>query len=194
MKHENSHNTGGSSHKGRGHRHGRHSGDMSAGDGHRHHHGGTGRMGRLFEHGDLRLVALQLIAEKPRHGYEIIKAIEEQSSGVYTPSAGAVYPTLTLLQELGQLTVKDGEDGRKLYAITEEGKAALFANRRTVEGVFARFAQAGSSSGPALQVEKSMHRLRHALRLRLSRGPIEEAQMQSILSTIEHLAAEIEHN
>ena len=138
MKHENSHNTSGSSHKGRGHRHGRYSGDMSAGDGHRHHHGGTGRMGRLFEHGDLRLVALQLIAEKPRHGYEIIKAIEEQSSGVYTPSAGAVYPTLTLLQELGQLTVKDGEDARKQYAITEEGKAALFANRKTVEGVFAR--------------------------------------------------------
>jgi DNA-binding PadR family transcriptional regulator len=87
-------------------------------------------MGRLFEHGDLRLVAPQLIAEKPRHGYEIIKAIEEQSSGGYTPSAGAVYLTLTLLQELGQLTVKDGEDGCKLYAITEEGKAGLFANRK----------------------------------------------------------------
>lgn len=151
-------------------------------------------MGRFFEHGDLRLVALQLIAEKPRHGYEIIKAIEEQSGGAYTPSAGAVYPTLTLLQELGQLTVKDGEDGRKLHTITEEGNAALFANRKTVEAVFARIAQAGSSSGSAPQLEESMHRLKHALRLRLSRGPIDDAQIQSIVSTIDHLVAEVEQN
>ena len=84
-------------------------------------HGGAFRLSRFFEHGDLRLVALQLIAEKPRHGYEIINAIEEKSGGAYTPSAGAVYPTLTLLQELGHLTVTDGEDGRKLHTLTEEG-------------------------------------------------------------------------
>ena len=151
-------------------------------------------MSRFFEHGDLRLVALQLIAEKPRHGYEIIKAIEEQSGGAYTPSAGAVYPTLTLLQELGQLTVKDGEDGRKLHTITEEGKAALFANRKTVEAVFARIAQAGSGTSSAPQLEESMHTLKQALRLRLSRGPIEDEQMQHIVSAIDNVVAVIEHD
>ena len=195
MKHEHNHDGGGSNHRARGHGRGRHSGDSSSSGGQRHHrHGGQGRMGRFFEHGDLRLVALQLIAEKPRHGYEIIKAIEEQSGGAYTPSAGAVYPTLTLLQELGQLTVKDGEDGRKLHTITEEGTAALFANRKTVEAVFARIAQTGSSSGSAPQLEESMHRLKYALRLRLSRGPIDDAQIQGIVSAIDHLVAEVEQN
>jgi DNA-binding PadR family transcriptional regulator len=70
--------------------------------GHRRHGGGHGRSGlrRFFAHGDLRLVILRLIAEKPRHGYEIIKAIEERVAGAYSPSPGVIYPTLTLLEEL----------------------------------------------------------------------------------------------
>jgi hypothetical protein len=65
----------------------------------------NGGLGRFFAHGDLRLVILHLIAEKPRHGYEIIKAIEEQVAGAYSPSPGVIYPTLTLLEELGYVTV-----------------------------------------------------------------------------------------
>ena len=68
---------------------------------HRMHRGGRGGMGRFFAHGDLRLVLLNLIAEKPRHGYELIKAIEEAAGGAYSPSPGVIYPTLTLLEELG---------------------------------------------------------------------------------------------
>src|SRR5262245_41920153 len=76
---------------------------------HRHHRHGSRSLGRFFAHGDLRLVILDLIAEKPRHGYEIIKAIEEQVAGAYSPSPGVIYPTLTLLEELGYVTVAEAE-------------------------------------------------------------------------------------
>src|SRR5689334_24215085 len=95
--------------------------------------GGGWRGGRVFDHGDLRLVILQLIAEKPRHGYELIKAIEEQVAGAYSPSPGVIYPTLTLLEELGYVTVSTGESAKKLHEITAEGRAFLDANRRTVD-------------------------------------------------------------
>ena len=92
--------------------------------GRRHHHFGGkfgGRMGRFFDHGDLRFVVLKLIAEKPRYGYEVIKEIEERLGGAYSPSPGVVYPTLTLLEELGYATVSSAEGNKKLYAITPEG-------------------------------------------------------------------------
>jgi len=173
---------------GRGHPRGRHS-EENAGV-HRHgrhhgHHGGHSHRGRFFDHGDLRLVALQLIAEKPRHGYEIIKAIEEKSGGAYIPSPGAVYPTLTLLEELGQLTVKEADDGRKLHTLTEQGAAALVANRKTVDAVFARMAQAGAGSSSEPLIENAFRELRHSLRLRLARGDVDEAQAKDIVSALD---------
>ncbi len=184
MRYKNNEHTGGAWHRGHRKGRGRHSDDVMAG-GHPHRgHGGHSRRGRFFDHGDLRLVALQLIAEKPRHGYEIIKAIEEKSGGAYTPSAGAVYPTLTLLQELGQLIVTDGADGRKLHTITEEGAASLVANRKTVESVFARIAQAGASAGPAQLIDDALHRFKRSLRLRLANGAIDEAQVRNIVGKL----------
>jgi DNA-binding PadR family transcriptional regulator len=85
--------------------------------------GRGGRMGRFFDHGDLRFVVLKLIAEKPSHGYELIKAIETAAGGAYTPSPGVVYPTLTLLEELGYVTAGDAGGGKKLYTITAEGES-----------------------------------------------------------------------
>jgi hypothetical protein len=96
--------------------------------GHRHRGGGRSGLGRFFAHGDLRLVILQLIAEKPRYGYEVIKAIEEQAAGAYSPSPGVVYPTLTLLEELGYVTVSSGEAGRKQH----EFMAAVLRRRSCV--------------------------------------------------------------
>src|SRR5690606_1071732 len=84
---------------------------------------GRGRGGRVFDHGDLRLVILALIAEKPRYGYEVIKAIEEQLGGAYSPSPGVVYPTLILLGETGLATVSEAEGNKKLYAVTAAGEA-----------------------------------------------------------------------
>ena len=88
-----------------------------------------GGAGRFFESGALRFVILSLIAETPRHGYEIIKLIEERLGGAYTPSPGVVYPMLTMMEEMGQATVQvDGT--RKMYAITGEGSRILTENRR----------------------------------------------------------------
>src|SRR5229473_3511631 len=101
------------------------------------HGGGRGaRVGRFFEHGDLRWVLLQLIAEKPRHGYELIKAIEDKFGGMYSPSPGVIYPTLTLLEELGHLRAATGGGTKRLYSITEEGTAFLSANRALVDAIF----------------------------------------------------------
>ena len=85
--------------------------------------------GRVFDSGDLRFVILRLIAEKPSYGYEIIKEIEERLGGSYAPSPGVVYPTLTLLEELGYVTVSVGDGTKKLHTITAEGTAALEANK-----------------------------------------------------------------
>src|ERR1700754_4139556 len=96
-----------------------------------------GRGGRFFEHGDLRLVILALLAEQPRHGYEIIKAIEERLGGAYSPSPGVVYPTLTWLEELGYAAlVEDASSSKKLYSATPEGLEYLEKNKGQVEGLF----------------------------------------------------------
>ena len=97
--------------------------------------GGDGfRMGRMVGDGDLRLIVLSLVEKQPRHGYDIIKAIEELTSGSYSPSPGVVYPTLTFLEEAGHVTASS-EGNKKVYAITEAGKAHLDANRANVDGL-----------------------------------------------------------
>ena len=101
--------------------------------------------GRMFEQGDLKYVILQLLAEKPRHGYEIIKALEEKSGGVYAPSAGAVYPTLTMLEDMGFASSAQEEGGKKVYTITEAGRAHLEENRTTVDDVFDRIGEIGAA-------------------------------------------------
>src|SRR5260370_16275916 len=104
-----------------------------------HHRGGRGaRLGSFLEHGDLRWVLLQMIAEKPRHGYELIKAIEDKLGGMYSPSPGVIYPTLTLLEELGYLQSETAGGTKKLYSITEEGTAFLTPNRAAVDAIFSR--------------------------------------------------------
>src|SRR5579862_740445 len=79
-----------------------------------------GFRGRMFEQGDLKYVILQLLSEKPRHGYEVIKALEERLGGAYSPSPGAVYPTLTMLEDLGYARATTEESGKKIYEITAE--------------------------------------------------------------------------
>lgn len=104
-----------------------------------------GRGGRMFEQGDLKFVILQLLEEKPRHGYEIIKDLEERSGGRYAPSPGTVYPTLTLLEDLGYARAESEAGGKKVYSITEEGKKYLAENRSTVDDVFERLSDLGES-------------------------------------------------
>lgn len=156
---------------------------------------GGGRGGeRIFDQGDLRILILRLIAEKPRHGYEIIKAIEEMLGGAYSPSPGVVYPTLTLLEDLGHATLSAGEGGKKLYAITADGTAFMDASKATVTGVEARVAAARAAfgDGPPPQIVRAMENLRTALRLRLSRGPLREEQVQAVADTLDAAAAAVE--
>ena len=107
--------------------------------------GGPWRGGRAFEQGDLKFVILQLLEEKPRHGYEVIKELEERSGGRYSPSPGTVYPTLTLLEEMGYASATPEDGGKKVYAITAAGKAYLLDNKSTVDDVLERLAQLGAS-------------------------------------------------
>ena len=103
---------------------------------------GNLRVGRMLASGDLRLVALYLIEQQPRHGYDLIKAIEEKSAGFYTPSPGVVYPALTFLEEAGYVT-SEADGNKKLYTITEEGRAHLSDNREAIESTLAFLAKAG---------------------------------------------------
>ena len=107
--------------------------------------GGRGdwfRVGRMLAQGDLKLLALALIAEQPRHGYELIKLIEDKTRGAYSPSPGVVYPTLTFLEEAGYVTA-ESEGAKKRYTITEEGRAHLEENRDIADMVLARLAAIG---------------------------------------------------
>ncbi len=153
------------------------------------------RLGRFFAHGDLRLVILNLIAEKPRHGYEVIKAIEDAVSGVYSPSPGTIYPTLTLLEELGYVTVAPSEDGtKKLHRITEQGRAFLEANRPALDALLKRMEEAGKAhaSGDAPQILRAMENLKLALRLRLSRGALTPEEVDAVAAALDAAATTVE--
>ena len=105
--------------------------------------GGRGfGMGSKLASGDLQLLILELLAEKPRHGYEIIKALEERSKGFYVPSPGMVYPALTYLEEIGHATVET-EGTRKLYRLTDLGRAYLEEHREETDALFAQFSRVG---------------------------------------------------
>lgn len=115
--------------------------------------GRTFGMGRKLASVDLQLLILGLLAEKPRHGYEIIKSLDERSKGFYIPSPGMVYPALTYLEEIGHATVAiDG--ARKLYHITDAGSQHLERNRSTADALFAQFSRVG----------ERMDRVRRAMR------------------------------
>lgn len=147
----------------------------------------------MFDHGQLRLVVLVLIAERPRHGYEIIKDIEERLAGSYSPSPGVIYPTLTLLQELGHAAVEEHE-GKKRYSITEDGRRYLAENQPAVDAAMARMQELHQrlGGGPAPQIVRAMENLKLALRLRLHRGPLTDEQVQGVAAALDAAALAVE--
>jgi DNA-binding PadR family transcriptional regulator len=183
---------GGGHHHEHGHGHGRHhgrdEGEWSRGRG----FGGRGGGGRIFGPGDLRLMLLALIAEKPRHGYELIKEIEQKFGGAYSPSPGSIYPTLTLLEEMDHVRAVTSEGARKLFEITDQGRAFLEENRATLDGVMVRMGMAARHmSGRAWpeSVHQAMHTLKHALLFRP--GEWNEAETIRIQKIIEQAAEAI---
>jgi DNA-binding PadR family transcriptional regulator len=166
-------------------------------DHHHHHHGsrsGRTRGTRPFDYGDLRLLVLSMIAEQPRHGYELMKAIEERMSGSYSPSPGVIYPTLSWLEDMGYATVDTAEPGRKRYRITPEGEAFLTANRKSVDDVLTRLGPAGASrsDGVPAPVLRGMENLKLSLRLRLQRGPLAGDAAAAIAAALDAAAQLVE--
>lgn len=166
-------------------------------------------MGRKLASVDLQLLILVLLAEKPRHGYEIIKAFEERSKGFYIPSPGMVYPALTYLEEIGRARV-EADGTRKLYHVTDAGKQHLDENRSAAEAMFGQFTRVGermervrramraeeAGEGPDLEPtgrgSKELLRARHDLKTALARkrGSSREEQ-QRIAAILKRAAAEI---
>jgi DNA-binding PadR family transcriptional regulator len=105
--------------------------------------GGSFRTGRKLASADLQLLILALLAEKPSHGYELIKSLEERSSGFYSPSPGMVYPALSYLEEIGYASV-EAEGAKKLYSVTPEGRRYLEENRVAVEAILSELEKIGS--------------------------------------------------
>ena len=164
---------------------------------HGHHRGFGGRHGRrgerVFDQGDLRFVILKLISDAPRHGYEIIKAIEDSVGGAYSPSPGVIYPTLTLLEELGYVTVAAAEGGKKLYSITDAGKAQLEEQKATVEGIFRRMADIYERfDGPSPRIARAMQNLGAAIALRMRAGPVSAPELDTLVAAIDDAAHKVE--
>jgi DNA-binding PadR family transcriptional regulator len=158
----------------------------------RGHHGG-GRVGRFLEHGDLRFVILALLEEQPRHGYELIRELEERTGGAYRPSPGVVYPTLALLEDEGFARVVAAEGGRKLYEITDAGHEALEKERPAVNAVFGRMAEAAAQSNQAgPKIRRAMENLASALRIRMSGAEISDEQVDAIARAIDEAVGKIE--
>lgn len=165
------------------------------GFGHDGEHGeGRGRRRRVFDSGELQLVLLKLIADQPRHGYELIRAIEDLTGGAYVPSPGVIYPTLTLLQDMGRIEEATAAGPRKPFAVTADGTAELEAKKQEVEALFARLAQLASmrertDGGP---VRRAMGNLRTVLLDRLGREGVQSETMHEVAAILDEAARKIE--
>ena len=164
------------------------------GRGHSHGFGGRQRRAeRVFDQGDLRFVILKMISEAPRHGYEIIKEIEEKVGGAYSPSPGVIYPTLTLLEELGYVTVESADGGKKLYRITDAGSAELEGKKTIVDGIFARMAELHERyEGPSPRIFRAMQNLGNAIGTRMRAGPVGAEQLDALVAAIDEAARKVE--
>jgi len=130
---------------------------------------GPGRGRRMFGPGDLRLVLLALIEQEPRHGYDLIKAIETAFGGAYAPSPGVVYPTLTMLADMGLIAGVEDASGKRVFSLTDAGKTWLDENRAAVDGVMQRMALAAKfvagEQTPEV-VREAFHTLRQAVTMK----------------------------
>jgi DNA-binding PadR family transcriptional regulator len=147
-----------------------------------------------------------LIADKPRHGYEIIKAVEELVEGAYSPSPGVIYPTLTLLEELDWIRAIASEGNKRLYEITPDGSLALKANKSIVEAIFARMAEvteahagegadgkkACGDTAMAPRLRVALDDLTRAVEQQTAAGPLTNEQVGTIVSALANAAGEVE--
>jgi DNA-binding PadR family transcriptional regulator len=163
----------------------------------RREHGGPRGFGggreRLFDAGDIKIVILKLLAEQPSYGYQLIKTMEERLSGGYTPSAGVIYPTLTMLEEEG-LATASSENNKKVYFVTPEGAEYLKANQRRVEELFDRLEEAGRGfeRGRSPEIMRAFMNLRGAVMARVSRGNLKPELIPKIVDAVNAAAKAID--
>ena len=148
----------------------------------------------MFDGGELKLVLLKLIADAPRHGYDLIREIERMTGGAYAPSPGVVYPTLTLLDEMNLIGEQQSEGAKKRFAATDEGHALLAEQETVVEALFERLAALSAESertdgGP---VRRAMGNLRQVLQQRLVRDAVDDDTLHQIVELIDEVAQKIE--
>ncbi|HET6525580.1 PadR family transcriptional regulator [Sphingopyxis sp.] len=161
---------------------------------HGHDDDGRGRRQRMFDSGELRLVLLKLIADEPRHGYDLIRQIEELTGGAYAPSPGVIYPTLTLLDDMGLVEAQQSEGAKKLFAITEAGTAELEANKESAARLIARLVDIGEERQrtDSASVRRAMGNLKAVLMNRLGEHDLEDATLHDIVALIDEAAQKIE--
>jgi DNA-binding PadR family transcriptional regulator len=155
---------------------------------------GFGGGGRLFDAGDLKLVILKLLSEEPSYGYQLMKKMEERLAGGYTPSAGVIYPTLTLLEEEGLASASTSTDNKKVYTVTPAGLAFLEENKQRLEELFARLEEArgGFERGRSPEIMKAFMNLRGAVMARVFRGNVTPEQIKKITEAINAAARAID--
>lgn len=155
--------------------------------------GGRRRRNLMFKR-ELRLVLLKLIADQPRHGYDLIRAVEEMTGGEYAPSPGLVYPTLTLLQDIGFIQEVEAEGQRKVYAATGAGREHLAEKANELEELFDRLADLAPdrdrTAGPA--IGRAVKNLMTALSHRISRDGVDEDLLHEIAAILDEAAQRIE--
>ena len=158
------------------------------GFGHGHHAGAGGRGPKMFDAGALRYVVLHLIGERPRHGYELIKEIEQLAGGGYAPSPGAIYPLLSMLLDIGHID-SAAEGNKKLHSITPEGRVWLDENRQLVDAVLQRLAN--PSEGGLGEMRTVMHEIKHAV-IERARSPGGEGRLAQVIAILRRTLAEIQ--
>ncbi|ASJ90674.1 PadR family transcriptional regulator [Porphyrobacter sp. CACIAM 03H1] len=164
------------------------------GDGEGEERGRRGRRGRMFAQGELRLALLALIAETPRHGYELIKEIEEMTGGAYAPSPGAVYPTLQLLEDEGAIEEAEAEGAKKPFAATQQGRDELESRQDEVETLMRRLGRHGERTTTVRSHDlfRAMGNLGSVLKNRARAGKLDEHTINEIVDMIDEMAKRIE--
>lgn len=155
---------------------------------------GGGRGRRMFDAGELKLVLLALIADAPRHGYDLIREIEARAGGGYAPSPGVIYPTLTLLADMGLIEEQEAEGTRKRFAVTGAGRAELAAQAEPVADLFARLTSLGAhhartGAGP---IHRARANLRTAIQQRLGREEVDVETLHAVAAILDDAAQKIE--
>ena len=155
--------------------------------------GGPRGRRRMFGGGELRLLLLKLIADEPRHGYQLIKAIEDLTGGDYAPSPGIVYPTLSMLEDQGFVSETHSPDSKRTFDATDEGRAYLADNQEEADRLLERLAAMGAGKTEQRpEIGRAIGNMMHALKNRVARDGWNEDLLKEVVDILDDAAKKIE--